>query len=67
MTILKPWADDIDPASIPYEVLASELARRNARKRQSYTGGVVWAKHNKTHPGCRCQRCIDKRARTSKP
>jgi len=59
---MRPWTDTIDPASIPYEVLASELARRNAARRKTYTGGVYWAKHNPETPRCRCKRCMDKRA-----
>src|SRR5215471_21481715 len=58
---LKPWTPDIDPATIPDEVLKSERGRRNAGRRQSYTGGVVWARHNPRleNSGCRCQKCID--------
>lgn len=63
MATLRPWTADIDPATIPDEVLLRERARRNASKRRSYTGGVVWAKHNPNAPGCRCQKCIDRRAK----
>lgn len=47
--------------TVPDPVLRSEWARRNGRKRKTYTGGVVWGKHNKKHAGCRCAACIDKR------
>jgi hypothetical protein len=56
------WTPAFDIRSIPDAVLLSEAARRNARKRRSYTGGVVWAAHNPKTKRCRCQRCIDKRA-----
>jgi hypothetical protein len=65
MSALRQWSPDIDPATIPDDVIVSENARRNARKRKSYTGGLVWARHNGNRAGCRCQRCIDKRARTN--
>ncbi len=60
---MKPWHDDIDPASIPDEVIASENGRRNARKRSSYTGGLYWAHHNPDTPRCRCRRCMATRER----
>lgn len=60
---LKRWNDKIDPATIPDDVIVSENARRNARKRASYTGGLVWAKHNPNVKNCRCKRCIAKRAK----
>jgi hypothetical protein len=60
---LRPWTDKIDPATIPDAVIASENARRNARKRQSYTGGAVWAKHNGKVTNCRCKRCNARRAK----
>jgi hypothetical protein len=60
---LKRWSDKIDPATIPDEVIASENARRNARKRKSYSGGVVWAKHNPQAKNCRCKRCIARRTK----
>ena len=58
---MRTYSDTFDMSSVPDDVLRSEWARRNARKRSSYTGGVVWAKHNPDFNGCRCQRCIDKR------
>jgi hypothetical protein len=63
VTDLIPWHDQIDPATIPDEVIVSENARRNARKRKSYTGGAVWAKHNSTVKNCRCKRCAARRAK----
>jgi hypothetical protein len=35
------WTDDIDPATISYEVLKSERARRNSARRINPSGGVV--------------------------
>ena len=58
---MKQWHDDIDPASIPDEVIASENGRRNARKRETYTGGIYWKRHNPDTSRCRCHRCMDKR------
>ena len=60
---LQPWSANIDPATIPDEVIVSENARRNARKRKSYTGGVEWAKHNPNVSNCRCRRCNKRRAK----
>jgi hypothetical protein len=57
------WNDRIDPATIPDSVIASEHGRRNARKRKSYTGGLVWAAHNPNVNNCRCGRCNSRRAR----
>lgn len=56
------YSETFDMATIPDDVLKSEWARRNARKRTSYTGGVVWKRHNAAAAGCRCQRCINRRA-----
>jgi hypothetical protein len=61
---MQPWTDDIDPATIPDEILKTERARRNALKRQSYTGGVYWKQHNRETPRCRCVDCMEARART---
>jgi hypothetical protein len=58
---LRPWTDDIDPSTIPDEVIMSERGRRNASKRTSYTGGKYWVKHNPNVPGCRCRKCYAKR------
>ncbi len=63
---LKRWTSDIDPATIPDQVLMSERGRRNALKVKHRPGSVVWAKHSTKIAGCRCQRCIDKRTRAQK-
>jgi hypothetical protein len=61
------WTDvKIDPATIPDVVIASEHGKRNARKRKSYTGGLLWAKHNPDVSYCRCKRCTARRAKSSK-
>jgi hypothetical protein len=60
-TTLKPWTEDIDPDTIPEHILVSQWGKRNARRRQSYTGGVYWKKHNPNTPRCRCKRCMGKR------
>ena len=36
---MRKWTADIDPATIPDEVLKSERARRNSLRRQTYGGG----------------------------
>lgn len=59
------WTDNVDPATIPDAVIASEHGKRNARKRQSYTGGAVWAKHNSKAKNCRCNRCNARRAKAN--
>jgi hypothetical protein len=63
---MRKWTNDLDMTTIPDEVLKSEWASRCARKRKSYTGGIIWAKHNAKHPGCRCAKCIAKRAKAQK-
>jgi hypothetical protein len=57
----RPWGPDIDPATIPDEVIKTERGRRNAAKRKTYSGGVYWAEHNPDVPGCRCVACIRRR------
>ena len=59
---LKPWTDNIDPSTIPDDVLKTERARRNALKRTTYTGGIYWKAHNPDTPRCRCKQCMTKRA-----
>ena len=59
----RPWTDDIDPATIPDEVLKAERARRNALRRASYTGGIYWKRHNPDTPRCRCEQCMAARSR----
>jgi hypothetical protein len=61
MMQLKPWTDDIDPATIPDDVLRSERARRNNALRRTPRGGVVWAEHNPETKRCRCVKCNRKR------
>jgi hypothetical protein len=73
----KVWTEDIDPATIPVEVLVSQLervpyeailslrGRKNVAKRTSYTGGVYWAKHNPDTKRCRCRKCMKKRERAT--
>jgi hypothetical protein len=60
-----PWTDSIDPHTIPYTVLASELGRRNALLRHSYTGGVFWRKHNPQVKACRCRECMARRGKNN--
>ncbi len=62
---MKRWTKDIDPATIPDEVLKAERARRNARKRASYSGGKYWKQHNPDTPRCRCRDCMRQRSLTS--
>jgi hypothetical protein len=64
---LRPCTPDIDPAGILDDVVVSENARRNARKRQSYSGGVYWQKHNPEAHACRCVRRMDKRLLAKHP
>ena len=45
------------------EELFAEVQRRRAGKRKTYSGGVVWAKHNPDYVGCRCAKCIKARAK----
>jgi len=59
---LKQWTDNIDPATIPDQVLKSERARRNnALRTGKYTGGKYWKEHNPDTPRCRCHECMDRR------
>jgi hypothetical protein len=67
------WTKDIDPATIPVDVLVSQLervpyeailslrGRKNVAKRTTYTGGIYWAKHNPDTKRCRCRMCMKKR------
>lgn len=50
-----------DLSTIPDDLFASERARRIARLRTTYTGGIFWKKHNPKTSRCRCQKCMDKR------
>jgi len=59
---MKTWSDNIDPATIPDQVLKSERARRNnALRTGKYTGGKYWKEHNPDTPRCRCHECMDQR------
>jgi len=60
---LRPYNENWDLGTIPEDALKSEWARRNAKKRKSYTGGIYWAKHKPKWPGCRCHKCMDRRAK----
>jgi hypothetical protein len=58
---MKSWNDSIDPSTIPDAVLKTERARRNAAKRTSYSGGILWKQHNPDTPRCRCATCTGRR------
>lgn len=62
---MKPWTPDIDPRTIPDEVLRSERGRRNngkVIKRSGPASATVWAKHKPDAArGCRCRKCNRKR------
>ena len=60
---LKAWTPDIDPETIPPEVLYSQVARIRARLRVSYTGGIYWKEHNPNTTRCRCKACMKQRAK----
>ena len=59
---LKPWTPDIDPETIPLDVMYSQINRVRGRLRTTYTGGVYWKKHNPDTSRCRCKGCMKKRA-----
>jgi len=58
---VRSWTANIDPATIPDDVLKSERARRNAVKRTSYSGGIYWKRHNPDTLRCRCAQCMARR------
>ena len=58
---MRSWTANIDPATIPDDVLKSERARRNAVKRTSYSGGIYWKRHNPDTLRCRCAQCMARR------
>ena len=62
---MNQWTEDIDPSTIPDEVLKSERGRRNGLKRETYTGGVFWKKHNSATTRCRCRQCMKKRTQSA--
>jgi len=59
------YRDEWDLSTIPDDRLKSEWASRSARKRKSYTGGLLWAKHNPDCRNCRCQRCTNERSHST--
>jgi len=63
MAGLRAWSPTFDMSTIPDDILASEWARRQARKRKSYTGGATWAKHNPDTARCRCAECNEDRTK----
>jgi hypothetical protein len=48
----RKWTEDIDPASIPDEVLTSEWARRRAAKRKTFGAGTGRPPKLRICPGC---------------
>ena len=48
----RPWEDNIDPRTIPHEVLLSELGRRNSAKRKTFASGP--GRPSKGGPRCAC-------------
>ena len=63
---MRTWTNDIDPTTIPNDVLKSERARRNNLLRRTHSGGSVWGTHNPDTKRCRCERCNQKRERRRK-
>jgi hypothetical protein len=61
-SLVKSWTNQIDPSTIPDEVIASERGKRNNAKRKTYGGCLVWGKHNPDVKYCRCERCNARRA-----
>jgi hypothetical protein len=58
---MKPWTDNIDPTTIPDDVLKSERARRNSALRTTHSGGT-----NGGRPVCKCGECPACRKRIRK-
>jgi hypothetical protein len=48
----RKWSDDIDPATIPDEVLTSEWARRRAARRKTFGAGTGRPRKLTACPGC---------------
>jgi hypothetical protein len=61
------WTRDLDMSTIPNDVLYAEVGRRRGAQRKSYTGGVLWAKHNSKVNNCRCVKCMEKRRKAKEP
>jgi hypothetical protein len=55
------WTKALDMSTIPDQILYAEVGRRRGAQRKSYTGGVIWKKHNAQVNNCRCERCMKKR------
>jgi hypothetical protein len=55
------WTPAFDMTTVPERILRSEVGRRNAHRRHSYTGGVMWKEHNPETNRCRCAGCIEER------
>jgi len=49
---MKAWTPNIDPATIPDDVIVRERARRNSALRTTRTGG-----RNGGRPVCTCGKC----------
>ena len=54
---VKSWSPDIDPATIPDQILLSERARRNARKRQSISAFPARSSVAQATPTRKRRRC----------
>ncbi len=52
--MLIPWSPNIDPATIPDDILKSERARRNAARRNSPSGGRNGGRPKTNRP---CEKC----------
>jgi hypothetical protein len=61
---MRSWTDNIDPATIPDEVLKREWARRNSLKRKTYGAGTGRPRSNA--PRCPCGEMTAKRAAARK-
>ena len=48
----RAWTDNIDPRTIPHQVLLSELGRRNSAKRKTFASGP--GRPSKGGPRCAC-------------
>jgi hypothetical protein len=51
---MKAWSENIDPATIPDDVLKSERARRNSLRRQTFSGGHEGGRPRSAGPRCPC-------------
>lgn len=55
------WTPDFDMDSIPMDIFWSHVQRVRANMRTTYSGGVVWGKHNPNTSRCRCKACNKRR------